>query len=182
MLLPGKMGIFYGYVSWKEGMYFHRVSLDQKYRESVDGGLPIWEIHTNADLGRWSGSGWFFFVCQQMITLTKTRDTQERQTSFPRWQIATWEPKPWHNFRTIIDLFFRNIRMNQHLQRGANLTLRDGEVTPFRSHLAPLWRCWKKRLWWLWRLKFFVVVVVTQETNLDILVCHSKSQVYVDDS
>ena len=29
----------------------------------------------------------------------------------------------------------------QLLQRAANLTLRDGELTPFRNHLTPLWRC-----------------------------------------
>ena len=28
------------------------------------------------------------------------------------------------------------------LQRGESLTLRDGELKPFRNHLAPLWRCW----------------------------------------
>ena len=30
----------------------------------------------------------------------------------------------------------------QHLQRGANETLSDVELTPFRNHLAPLSRCW----------------------------------------
>ena len=35
----------------------------------------------------------------------------------------------------------KNIQ-NQDFQRGANSTLRDSELTPFRNHLAPLWRCW----------------------------------------
>ena len=36
----------------------------------------------------------------------------------------------------------KNKSKYQHLQRGANWTLRDGELTPFRNHLTPLWRCW----------------------------------------
>ena len=38
--------------------------------------------------------------------------------------------------------FFVNMYIYQHLQRGANWTLRESELTPFRNHLAPLWRCW----------------------------------------
>ena len=45
------------------------------------------------------------------------------------------------------DLFFVSDfiwQLHQHLQTGANSNPpRDGEVTLFRNHLAPLWKCWQ---------------------------------------
>ena len=36
----------------------------------------------------------------------------------------------------------------QNLSKGCRpQTLRDGELKPFRKHLAPLWRCWKDQIW-----------------------------------
>ena len=31
--------------------------------------------------------------------------------------------------------------------KGCQLNPMDGELTPFRNHLAPLWRCWDSNIW-----------------------------------
>ena len=36
--------------------------------------------------------------------------------------------------------FHMPLMINQHLPRGANETLRDGKLAPFRNHLAPFGR------------------------------------------
>ena len=72
-------------------------------------------------------------------------------TTSPAW--AGWVRKNntmkkravfWHHGicrNVFIGIFYMCLYLD--LQRGANKTLRDGELTPVkRNHLAPLWRCW----------------------------------------
>ena len=44
----------------------------------------------------------------------------------------------------ILNKSANEIATYQHLQKGANETLNNDELTPFRNHLAPLWSCFFK--------------------------------------
>ena len=47
---------------------------------------------------------------------------------------------PWPIFT--IDFIYSKNQLVPGPSKGCQLNLRDGELTPFRNHLAPLWRCW----------------------------------------
>ena len=56
----------------------------------------------------------------------------------------TWmeDYQNWFSFCPFWDPWDDSISTYLDLQRGANETLTDRELKPFRNHLAPLWRCW----------------------------------------
>ena len=63
---------------------------------------------------------------------------------FSNVKMVRWVGKKQRGEKIHFFWFIPNLKniQNQDFQRGANSTLRDGELTPFKNRLAPLWRCW----------------------------------------
>ncbi len=122
---------------WKWWFSSNRYVID--YR-SVFVGFHI-SYGTLDPLGLWllmigSPMGWEFWVCEKFGPLQNTAETRVPGSNFVCFLVR------WVKFST------KNT-IHQHLPTGGVWTLRDGELTPFRNHLAHLLEGAGMHLWYV---------------------------------